>query len=169
MLSEITTDSEEEWRADLQQIKDLGFNTVRTWVEWATCEPEPGKYNFDNLHLLMRIANETGLKVFIQIYVDSAPDWVAQNYPYALFEAQSGDKIYPQSAPGACTDNKAVEDAVLNFYSETAKVATAYPNFLDGICGVSRILSTGHLLIIFPMSSFVSTVEQEQDLGNGLK
>ena len=37
MLSEITTDSEEEWRADLQQIKDLGFNTVRTWVEWATC------------------------------------------------------------------------------------------------------------------------------------
>ncbi|HXL00094.1 MAG TPA: beta-galactosidase, partial [Dysgonamonadaceae bacterium] len=48
MLSEITTDSEEEWRADLQQIKDLGFNTVRTWVEWATCEPEPGKYNFDN-------------------------------------------------------------------------------------------------------------------------
>ncbi len=129
MLSEITTDSEEEWRADLQQIKDLGFNTVRTWVEWATCEPEPGKYNFDNLHLLMRIANETGLKVFIQIYVDSAPDWVAQNYPYALFEAQSGDKIYPQSAPGACTDNKAVEDAVLNFYSETAKVATAYPNF----------------------------------------
>jgi len=129
MLSEITTDSEDEWRADLQQIKDLGFNTVRTWVEWATCEPEPGKYNFDNLHLLMRIANETGLKVFIQIYVDSAPDWVAQNYPYALFEAQSGDKIYPQSAPGACTDNKAVEDAVLNFYSETAKVATAYPNF----------------------------------------
>ncbi len=129
MLSEITADSEKEWRADLQQIKDLGFNTVRTWVEWATCEPEPGKYNFDNLHLLMRIANETGLKVFIQIYVDSAPDWVAQNYPYALFEAQSGDKIYPQSAPGACTDNKAVEDAVLNFYSETAKVATAYPNF----------------------------------------
>jgi beta-galactosidase len=129
MLSEITTNSEEEWRADLQQIKDLGFNTVRTWVEWAACEPEPGKYNFDNLRLLMRIANETGLKVFIQVYVDSAPDWVAQNYPHALFEAQSGDKVHPQSAPGACSDNKAVEDAVLNFYSETAKVATSFPNF----------------------------------------
>ncbi|ULB35099.1 MULTISPECIES: beta-galactosidase [Proteiniphilum] len=129
MLSEITTKSEQEWRTDLRQIKDLGFNTVRTWVEWAACEPEPGKYNFANLHLLMRLANEVGLKVFIQIYVDSAPDWVAQNYPYALFEAQSGDKVHPQSAPGACTDNKAVEDAVLNFYSETAKVATSYPNF----------------------------------------
>lgn len=129
MLSDITPDSEKEWRADLQQIRNLGFNTVRTWVEWAHCEPKPGKYNFENLHLLMRIANEVGLKVFIQIYVDSAPDWVALNHSNALFETQSGDKIHPQSAPGACTDNKAVEDAVLNFFSETAKVATSYPNF----------------------------------------
>lgn len=128
MLSKITANSEKEWRADLQQIKDLGFNTVRTWVEWATCEPEPGKYNFDNLHLLMQTADEVGLKVFIQIYVDSAPDWVALLHPHALFEAQSGDKVYPQSAPGACTDNKAIEDAVLNFYSETAKAATSHPN-----------------------------------------
>ena len=67
MLSKITANSEKEWRADLQQIKNLGFNTVRTWVEWATCEPEPGKYNFDNLHLLMQTADDVGLIVFIQI------------------------------------------------------------------------------------------------------
>lgn len=128
MLSKITESSEAEWRADLQQIKDLGFNTVRTWVEWATCEPEPGKYNFKNLELLMSLAEEVGLRVFIQIYVDSAPDWVAHNFPHALFEAQSGDIVVPQSAPGACMDNKEVEDAILNFYAETAKVANKYPN-----------------------------------------
>jgi beta-galactosidase len=129
MLSDITAHSEKEWRADLQQIKDLGFNTVRTWVEWAACEPERGKYNFSNLHLLMRLANEVGLRVFIQVYVDSAPDWVAQQFPHALFEAQSGDKVHPQAAPGACTDNHEVEEAVLSFYTETAKVAVSYPNF----------------------------------------
>lgn len=129
MLSKINENSENEWRADLKQIKDLGFNTVRTWVEWATCEPEQGKYNFENLHLLMRLANEVGLRVFIQMYVDSAPDWVAEEFPHALFEAQSGDKIFPQSAPGACTDNRDVEQAVLNFYTETAKIANSYPNF----------------------------------------
>jgi len=128
MLSQVTENSEKEWRADLQQIKDLGFNTVRTWVEWATCEPEPGKYNFENLELLMSLAEELGLRVFIQIYVDSAPDWVAHNFPHALFEAQSGDIVVPQSAPGACMDNKEVEDAILNFYAETAKVANKYPN-----------------------------------------
>lgn len=129
MLSDLTPDSEEEWRKDLVQIKKLGFNTVRTWVEWATCEPEPGKYNFENLRLLLRLADEVGLKVFVQVYIDSAPDWVARQFPHALFVAQSGDKVFPQSAPGACTDNQIVEEAVLNFYTETARVASSYSNF----------------------------------------
>ncbi len=129
MLSEITPESKEEWRRDLEQIKSLGFNTVRTWVEWAACEPEPGKYNFENLRLLMELAQEVGLRVFIQMYVDSAPDWVAQKFPHGLFETQSGHKVYPQSAPGACTDNSDVREAVLNFYAEAARVASGYPNF----------------------------------------
>lgn len=129
MLSGIDQYSENEWRHDLQQIKKLGFNTVRTWVEWATCEPVRGEYNFDNLHLLMRLAREEGLRVFIQMYADSAPDWVEEEFPHALFETQSGIKVHPQSAPGACTDNQEVSDAVLAFYTETAKVAIQYPNF----------------------------------------
>lgn len=128
MLSKIDNHSEEEWRKDLNQIRDLGFNTVRTWVEWATCEPEPGQYNFENLHLLMRLAKEAGLRVFIQVYVDSAPDWVAEHFPGALFEAQSGDKVFPQSAPGVCMDNQPVEEAILKFYSETAKAASQHDN-----------------------------------------
>lgn len=126
MLSTINPQSESEWRKDLQQIKSLGFNTVRTWVEWAACEPEKGKYNFANLRLLMKLAEEAGLRVFIQVYVDSAPDWVGTHFPHALFEAQSGDKVHPQAAPGACTDNHEVEEAVLGFYTETAKVANEY-------------------------------------------
>ena len=129
MLSEISVDSEKEWRSDLLQIKKLGFNTVRTWVEWSTCEPERGKYNFDNLRLLMRLADEVGLRVIIQVYVDSAPDWVAQKFPHALYETQSGNKVLPQSAPGACTDNDDYGEVVLDFYTEIAKVAVSYPNF----------------------------------------
>jgi beta-galactosidase len=128
MLSIIDQYSEDEWRHDLKQIRALGFNTVRTWVEWATCEPVKGEYNFENLHLLMRLAQEAGLRVFIQMYVDSAPDWVAGEFPHALFETQSGIKVYPQSAPGACTDNHEVSKAVLDFYTETARVASSYPN-----------------------------------------
>ncbi|HEY8512859.1 MAG TPA: beta-galactosidase, partial [Cyclobacteriaceae bacterium] len=49
MLSTVTPQSKEEWRKDVQQIKALGFNSVKTWVEWSHCEPRKGQYNFENL------------------------------------------------------------------------------------------------------------------------
>jgi beta-galactosidase len=146
MLSRITPNSELEWRKDLTSIKDLGFNTVRTWVEWSTCEPEKGKYNFENLKLLLRLADEVGLKVFIQMYVDSAPDWVGKTYSEYLYETQSGVKVYPQSAPGACVDNHEVSKTVYNFFTETAKVASAYPSFFGwDLWSEPHIINWAHL------------------------
>lgn len=129
MLSEITSQSEEKWRADLQQIKDLGFNTVRTWVEWQRVEPREGEYHFENLRLLMRLADEVGLKVFIQVYADSAPEWLGSQFSDAKFTTQSGVRVEPQAAPGYCVDHAGVHDAMMNFYTETAKVANEFDNF----------------------------------------
>jgi len=129
MMTEVTPQSREEWRRDLQQIKQLGFNTVRTWVEWAHTEPRPGEYRFDNLKLLMELAEEAGLRVFIQMYADSAPDWVGEQNPDGHFVAQSGAIIPSQAAPGFCTDHAGVREAVLSFYTETAKVASQYASF----------------------------------------
>jgi len=129
MLSEINESSTEQWRHDLEQIKALGFNTVRTWVEWAHCEPQPGQYDFENLQLLAGLAQEIGLRFIIQLYVDSAPDWVGKKYTDSFFEAQNGAKVLPQSAPGYCTDHGGVRKAVLDFITRSAEVAIQYPNF----------------------------------------
>jgi beta-galactosidase len=129
MVSEITPTSRQEWRSDLQQIKDLGFNTVRTWVEWARSEPRHGEYDFENLRMLFELAQEVGLRVFIQVYVDSAPDWVGRMYPHTRFVTQSGYAVPPQSAPGYCTDNPEIAGLVYGFYSQVAKVAAEYPHF----------------------------------------
>jgi beta-galactosidase len=128
MLSRITQESKEEWRKDLEQIKALGFNTVRTWVEWTHSEPKEGQFDFRNLELLSELAQEFGLKVFIQVYGESAPDWVGKKFPDGLLEAHSGDRIIPQSAPGYCIDHPGVRLAFANFYTEMAKVASQYPN-----------------------------------------
>lgn len=129
MLSKITPESHREWETDLKQIKALGFNTVRTWVEWAHCEPRPGEYHFENLKLLCELAQQTGLKVMIQLYADSAPDWVGKLHPDGLFVTQSGAKVKSQSAPGYCTDHAGVREAMLGFYAKTAEIAVQYPNF----------------------------------------
>jgi beta-galactosidase len=121
MLSPITPRSEAEWSADLAKIKSLGFNTVRTWVEWAAGEPHPGEYHLEQLDLLLRLAQKAGLRVIVQTYVDSAPDWVGVKFPDGRFVAQNGDAIPSQAAPGFCFDHPGVREATLNFLREVAR------------------------------------------------
>jgi beta-galactosidase len=117
MLEPLNDSSAERWSKDLDQIKAVGFNTVKTWVDWATAEPRPGEYKFQNLDLLLRLAQERGLRVIVQAYMDSAPDWVGQHYPDARFVDRSGAVIDSQAAPGYCIDHNGVRSEVVKFLS----------------------------------------------------
>lgn len=115
MLEPINDTSAQRWGKDLDQIKAVGFNTVKTWVDWATAEPHPGQYNFANLGLLLRLAQERRLRVIVQVYLDSAPDWVGQHYPDARFVDRSGAVIDSQAAPGYCIDHNGVRSEIVKF------------------------------------------------------
>ncbi len=129
MLETITSDSARLWKEDLHKIKDLGFNTVRTWVEWNVGEPAEGEYHLENLDLLLRLADESGLKVIVQVYVDSAPEWVGKKYPEGRYAAQDGQPIVSQAAPGYCFDHMGVRKAVLDFFQEVARHVAKSPAF----------------------------------------
>ena len=129
MLEAITPDSPRLWKEDLLKIKGLGFNTVRTWVEWNVGEPEEGKYHLENLDLLLRLADEVGLRVIVQVYVDSAPEWVGKKYPDGRYAAQDGQPIPSQAAPGYCFDHRGVRKAVLDFFQEVAHHVAASKAF----------------------------------------
>ena len=120
----------EEWRRDLRQIKALGFNTVRCWIDWASGEPAPGAYRLDTLDVLLSLAEEEGLKVVVQVYMDSAPEWVGRQYPDSLFVSSNGQAIRPESSPGYCLDHPGVRQADLAFYEAVARRAGASPAFL---------------------------------------
>jgi len=123
MLEKVTGESAKAWREDLKKIKGLGFNTVRTWVEWNVGEPREGEYHLENLDLLLKLAEEEGLKVIVQVYVDSAPEWVGAKHPDGRYAAQDGQPIPSQAAPGFCFDNKNVRKAELGFFEEVARHA----------------------------------------------
>jgi beta-galactosidase len=123
MLETITADSPRLWKEDLLKIKNLGFNTVRTWVEWNVGEPREGEYHLENLDLLLRLADEVGLRVIVQVYVDSAPEWVGRKYPDGHYAAQDGQPIPSQAAPGFCFDHGGVRKTVLDFFREIARHA----------------------------------------------
>lgn len=129
MLEKITPEKVHLWKKDLQQIKNLGFNTVRCWVEWTNNEPEEGKYDFSALETLVDLADEVGLKVIIQVYIDSAPDWVGLKYPDAKFIASSGLAVESQASPGFCFDHLRVREKILKYFSKAAKVVKDKPAF----------------------------------------
>jgi len=108
-------DDREAWKKDLQNIADCGFNTVRCWVDWASGEPQPGDYHFEAVDLLMDLAEEVGLKVIVQLYLDSAPDWLVKYYPDCRYVSAGGVPIDSQGAPGYCYDHPGVRTAAEHF------------------------------------------------------
>jgi beta-galactosidase len=130
MLEKNARAKKEIWRKDIQQIKKLGFNTVRTWIDWATGEPRERQYNFENFDVILELAQEEGLKVFLQIYMDSAPQWVGKKHPDSFFVSSDGSIVKPESSPGYCMDHPGVRKADLAFYAALAERAKKSPAFL---------------------------------------
>ncbi len=130
MLEKVTAESPRLWKKDLEQIKSLGFNTVRCWIEWTSCEPAEGRYDFSALRTLVDLAEQVGLRVIVQVYIDSAPEWVGRKYPDAKFVASNGLAVESQAAPGFCFDHPQVRTKILQFFGEAAKVVKDRPAFL---------------------------------------
>jgi beta-galactosidase len=114
----------EQWRGDIRKIKELGFRTFRCWVDWASAEPEPGRYDFSTLDVLLELAEEEGMRVFVQVYMDSAPEWVGRRYPDSLFVSSNGQAVQPESSPGYCRDHPGVRHADNAFYRALAQRAS---------------------------------------------
>ncbi|MGB9611256.1 MAG: beta-galactosidase, partial [Bryobacteraceae bacterium] len=123
MLEPDARTKKEAWRADIRRIRDLGFRTFRCWVDWASAEPEPGHYDFSTLDVLLELAEEEGMRVFVQVYMDSAPEWVGRQFPDSLFVSSNGQAVQPESAPGYCRDHPAVRRADTAFYRALAQHA----------------------------------------------
>lgn len=119
----------ERWRRDLQTIKSLGFNHVKTWVDWGSAEPVRGQFRFEALDQLLALSDDIGLRVIIQIYTDSAPEWVGRAYPDASFVTEKGTSIGSQAAPGYCLDDDRVRADVARFISAVSARARAHRAF----------------------------------------
>lgn len=129
MLEPDPLSRKEIWRTDLQKIKALGFNTVRCWIDWASAEPKEGEFNFATLDVISDLAQELGLKVIVQVYSETAPDWVGQKYPDSHFVSISGDVMPNEASPGYCIDHSGVRDKILGFYTALAERMKTKPAF----------------------------------------
>ncbi|MCC6483503.1 MAG: beta-galactosidase [Armatimonadetes bacterium] len=85
----------EDWESDLAQCRAAGFNTVKIWAQWRWNQPEPERFDFNDLREIMDIAQSQGLKVVINAILDGAPAWLFQKYPGCHMITASGQKLTP--------------------------------------------------------------------------
>ncbi len=130
MLERDARAKKEIWRQDVRQIRALGFNTIRAWIDWASGEPAERQYQFETLDVLLELAEEEGLKLFLQVYMDSAPHWVGRKYPDSRFVSSGGEVIEPESSPGYCRDHAAVRELDNAFYAALARRAVKSKAFI---------------------------------------
>ena len=130
MLERDARSKKEVWRKDVQQIKALGFNAVRAWIDWASGQPAEGRYDFETLDVLLELAEEEQLKLVLQVYMDSAPPWIGDRHPDSLFVSSSGQAIRPESSPGYCRDHPGVRALDNGFYAALARRVSRSPSLV---------------------------------------
>src|SRR6478672_2393602 len=126
MVSRNPGPERDAWRRDLSTIKSLGFNSVKTWVDWAGAEPERGRYRFDALEQLLTLSDEIGLRVIVQIYTDAAPEWLGTRYPDSSFVTDQGAHIGSQASPGYCIDHAGVRSDMVAFIGAATSAAARH-------------------------------------------
>ncbi len=116
----------EDWEKDLRKMSELGFNTVKFWVQWRWNNPEEGVYYWDDIDELMRLSEKYNLKVMLNTIFDVAPSWIYKKFNDASMITLSGMKVGPQTQPhrqigglGYCFNHDGIVEYFFAFLQET--------------------------------------------------
>lgn len=124
--------SQNVWESDLKSFADLGFNTVKFWVQWRWNHPAEKEFYFDDLDRLMDLAHHNKLRVMLNTIFDVAPAWIYQKYPDASMLTLDGRRIGPQTQPhrqigglGLCFNHA---EAMAHFFQFLRETIRRYKN-----------------------------------------
>lgn len=87
----------EDWEKDLKNMRDLGFNSIKYWIQWRWNHPEEDRFYWDDIDGLMELSAKYDFKVMLNTIVDVAPAWIYQKYDDASMLTLDGRRIGPQT------------------------------------------------------------------------
>ena len=103
---------QEFWDSDFARIREAGMRLVRSFTSWNWFEPQPGKFEFDDLDHIFELAAKHDLKMWIDITVAThmaCPEWMLRKHPdmrIVWFDGRvQQDTAIPAAPQGAMTHN----------------------------------------------------------------
>ncbi len=117
------TPERDSWNSDLKKIKEIGFNSVKFWVQWRWSHIQEDKFYFDDLDELMDLAQDYGLDVTLNIILDVAPVWLYEKYSDAKMILNDGTVVEPVAVqhrqigghPGPCYNHPGANEEKRKF------------------------------------------------------
>ena len=98
--------SEDVWLDDMRLMKLAGVNMVSINIfAWATLEPEPGEYHFEQLDRIMNMLAEHGIAADLATGTASPPTWMSRLYPDVLPVTRDGKTLYHGSRQHYCPNS----------------------------------------------------------------
>lgn len=86
------------WDRDLAHIRAAGMSIVRTFYSWDWSWPEPDRWDFSDLDVLMDLAAKHDLKFWIDTPLGThmaCPGWMIRNHPDMRAQRQDGSIQHP--------------------------------------------------------------------------
>lgn len=82
-----------DWDRDMRLMVESGLSVARTWLYWTTVNPKPELWVWDEYDALFDAARRNGMKVLVQLMLDSPPWWFQRRHPESLYLDEDGRRI----------------------------------------------------------------------------
>lgn len=118
-----TTPEPDQWKRDMENMKKLGFNTLRGWLVWNCLERRQGEIDTEYIARFLESAAEFDLQVGLLFHLHAGPHWALEKHPEYYYVDQDGVPFLPAVRPntpsggwpGLCFDHPEVREMEKSF------------------------------------------------------
>ncbi len=122
--------------------QEYHFNIIRIYSSWVYHNPEPDRFDFEELEEVFRYCDEFGLRVLMGVITEDAPYWLEAAHPETRFVDADGQPVRLSGSgnnvsggwPGLCLDWEPVREAAAKFIREMARVVSRHPSMYAYDC-----------------------------------
>lgn len=126
-----------------EKIKnELGFNLVKYRLQWNAIHVKPGVLKLDEINRMFDSCDTLGLRVLVEINLESAPYWLERKYPETRYVSANGHAIElgPYDAtqsggyPGLCFHNDVIKEEAEKYLTELIQALKGRKSLLGYDC-----------------------------------
>ena len=130
------TPESDQWKKDMESMKECGFNTLRAWLVWNAVETQEGVIDYEYISSFLNLAKEYEFDVGLLFHMHACPAWAVKKYSDYFYVSEDNLPFEPAVRantpsggwPGLCYDHPEVRELEYRFISNVIKETRNYDN-----------------------------------------